>query len=183
MSKWPELEIFGSHEMRIELNKHNWTMKKIYLFSALSLFLFSCEDKDDPIQNQEEAVFRISYTQQGDLEGFTRIFTYDTNLPSSEDFVWFESKKPAPAYLDTDSLTGNSYIIETKLPVKEITLNVTLGWIPTRAWKDGWQGPDVMEVELSVWKGDELIDKLEIRLTSDDEPPTVSFQKSFKVQP
>jgi hypothetical protein len=144
--------------MRIKLNKHHWKMKKIYLFSALSLFLFSCEDKDDPIQNQEEAVFRISYTQQGDLEGFTRIFTYDTNLPSSEDFVWFESKKPAPAYLDTDSLTGNSYIIETKLPVKEISLNVTLGWIPTRARKDGWQGPD--QCHIACQNGDTILVKL-----------------------
>ncbi len=62
-------------------------MKRIYLFSALSLFLFSCQDKDNPVPDEQQAVFRISYTQKGDLEGFTKMFTYDTNLASSEDFV------------------------------------------------------------------------------------------------
>ncbi len=166
-----------------------FTMKHQYFFFFrygifVFVFLVGCRGSDDdPFSGQDKAIFRIRYTQQGDLEGFTRMFNYDTNLASSEDFVWFDSKEQAPAYLDTDSLTESSYVLETKVPVKEITLNLSLGWIPTRAWADGWQGPDEMAIELSVWKNDERIDTQEMRLSSNNKPSLISFQKSYTTKP
>lgn len=151
--------------------------------AVLSLLLYGCGGNDDQGPEQEVAVFRISYTQQGDLEGFTRLLTYDTNLASDEDFIWSDTQKPAPAYLNTDSLTERHYVIETKMPVKEMSINLTLGWIPTRAWEDGWHGPDEIALALTVWKDDELIDTETIRLTSEDEPSSKSFQKSYDAQP
>lgn len=161
-------------------------MKKVFFFCygvVLSLLFYGCGENEDPGPEQEVAVFRISYTQQGDLEGFIKLLTYDTNLASDEDFIWSDTQKSAPAYLDTDSLTESNYVIETKMPVKEMSINLTLGWIPTRAWGDGWQGPDEIMLELSVWKNDQLIDTETIRLSSEDEPSSKSFQKSYDAQP
>ncbi len=69
------------------------------------------------------------------------------------------------------------------MTVREVSINITLGWIPTRAWQDGWIGPDELVVELSVWKNNELLDKETIEVKSVDEPASINFQKDYTAKP
>lgn len=165
-------------------------MRKLIFFSLL-LSIWSCQGSDDdippPSNNQPptdlDAFFRIRYEQSGDIEGFERTFQCDTDSATDQDFVWYDTKLESPSYFTGDDLLAEKYEIETKVPVEELRPLVDVNWNNARALSPGWQGPDQIKIELTVWRNDTIVGNSVVQLTSDAPPATVSIDSLYKSRP
>lgn len=163
-------------------------MKKRIFFSLL-WFIWGCQRDDglvpvnDKMPIETSAVFRVRYQQSGDLEGFVKTFQCDTDSATDQDFVWYDTKQPAPSYFTGEGLLGQVYDLETKVPMEELRPLVDISWNNARALTPGWQGPDQIEVSLTVWRNDTIIDHRVIRASSENPPASISIDSVYHVSP